>query len=515
MSSPVLRTFSFALVAAMASAARADSTASSGSTFQDALTRFDAAFGSYVVAPLGRVIFFDVAFWDPRVELPLIVLWLAMGAVYFTFRFGFINVRGFRHAIEITRGAFDRDGQPGEVTHFQALSSALSATVGLGNIAGVAVAVGMGGPGAVFWMIAAGFLGMSSKFAECTLAQMYREVDSTGRVSGGPMRYLERGLAQMGRPRLGRVLAVVFSILCIGGSFGAGNMFQANQSYAQVASVLPLFQGAIGATAYGVLLAILVGVVIVGGIRRIGQVAGYVVPVMCGIYLAAGAYVLFIHAAQLPAAFLEIVRRAFTLEAGFGGFVGVLIVGFRRAAFSNEAGVGSAAIAHSAAATDEPVREGIVALLEPFIDTILVCTMTALVVVVTGAYLEPGDGVAMTSNAFAKVLPWFPPVLTLAVFLFAFSTMISWSYYGERCASYLFGEGGSNLYRLAFLLFVVLGAVLRLGSVIDFSDYMLLGMAFPNILGILMLAPRIEHELDAYLRRERSRKMPRGGTSVP
>lgn len=476
-----------------------------GSALEDLLTRFDVLFGRYVVEPLGKVIFFDLAFWDEPggVELPLIVLWLALGALFFTFRFGFINVRGFAHAIAITRGAYD-DEAPGEVSHFQALSSALSATVGLGNIAGVAVAVGMGGPGAVFWMIVAGFLGMSSKFAECTLAQMYRHVDVHGRISGGPMRYLERGLAGLGKPRLGRALAVVFSVMCIGGSFGAGNMFQANQSYAQVASVLPFFEGAMGAALYGVALAFLVGIVIVGGIRRIGQVAGYVVPIMCGVYLLAGLYVLVANASQVPDALAEIVRRAFSFEAGVGGFAGTLIVGFRRAAFSNEAGVGSAAIAHSAAATHEPLREGLVALLEPFIDTLVVCTMTALVVVVSGAHLEPGDGVAMTSNAFAKTLPWFPPVLSLAVFLFAFSTMISWSYYGERCSAYLFGGAASNLYRGAFLVFVVLGSVLKLGSVIDFSDYMLLGMAFPNILGIILLSPRLARALEDYLRRTRA-----------
>lgn len=468
------------------------------------LERLDALFDRYVVQPISEVLFFDVLAFLPDVELPFIVLWLVLGAAFFTLRFTFVNVRAFVHAIAVTLGRYDEKDRTGEVSHFQALSSALSATVGLGNIAGVAVAVGMGGPGAVLWMIVAGFLGMSSKFAECTLGQMYRQVDAHGNVSGGPMRYLSKGLTQLGRPRLGRFLAALFAIMCIGGSFGGGNMFQSNQSYAQVAQVLPLLDSPLGSLLYGVVVAAVVGVVIIGGIRRIGTVTGYVVPFMCGGYLVAASYVLFVHAAEVPAAFGLIVHQAFTLEAGAGGLLGVMVTGFRRAAFSNEAGVGSAAIAHSAAATSEPVREGIVALLEPFIDTILVCTMTALVVVVSGAYLEPGDGVLMTSRAFSSVIPWFGPVLALAVFLFAVSTMISWSYYGERCWAYLFGPQTSILYRALFLVFVVLGALLELGSVIEFSDLMILGMAFPNIMGAVLLSNRVKRSLQDYWARYRS-----------
>jgi AGCS family alanine or glycine:cation symporter len=389
-----------------------------------ALESLDGGFGANVVGPIAQVLFFDLAFWDNGtdhdVKLPFIVVWLIAGATFFTLRFGFINLRAFRHAWVVTTGHYDNPDDPGEVTHFQALSSALSATVGLGNIAGVAVAVAMGGPGAIFWMIVAGFLGMSSKFTECTLGQMYREVGKDGHILGGPMRYLDRGLAQLGLPYLGRFLAILFALMCIGGSFGGGNMFQANQSYAQVADVLPFFSGGWGALAYGVILAFLVGIVIIGGIRRIGQVAGFIVPVMCGIYLIAGLFIIVTNFDQIGPALGKIVGEAFTPKAGFGGMIGVLITGFRRAAFSNEAGVGSASIAHSAAATDEPVREGIVALLEPFIDTVLVCTMTGLVVVITGAYEGGGEeGVLMTSKAFATVLPWFPKVLSLAVFLFA------------------------------------------------------------------------------------------------
>ena len=378
----------------------------------------DGAFGEYVVDPLSWVLYFDLCFWDnpvpgierypvavrwlvqgaraedKGVEVPFIVLWLILGALFFTLRMGFINVRGFAHAIAITAGKYDEPHQPGEVTHFQALSSALSATVGLGNIAGVAIAVSVGGPGAVFWMVMAGVLGMSSKFTECTLGQMFREVGEDGRIMGGPMRYLSVGLASIGRDKLGRVLAVMFAVLCIGGSFGGGNMFQANQAYTQTARVLPFFEDK--AWLFGIVVAALVALVILGGIKRIGQVAGAIVPVMCVIYFVAGIAVLIANASAVPAAFGEIVGGAFNFQAGVGGVLGVLMTGFKRAAFSNEAGIGSASIAHSAAATDEPVREGLVALLEPFIDTIVICTMTGLVVVVTDEYLHTPEGADST-----------------------------------------------------------------------------------------------------------------------
>jgi AGCS family alanine or glycine:cation symporter len=494
------------------SAALAQATESDDGGMGAALTSLDGWFGAHVVGPIASVLFFDVAFWDNgtdgELKLPFIVIWLIAGATFFTLRFGFINLRAFRHAWVVTTGHYDDPDDPGEVTHFQALSSALSATVGLGNIAGVAVAVAMGGPGAIFWMIVAGFLGMSSKFTECTLGQMYREVGSDGHILGGPMRYLRQGLAEIGLPRLGRVLSVLFAVMCIGGSFGGGNMFQANQSYAQVADILPFFAGGWGALAYGVVLAFLVGIVIIGGIRRIGTVAGFIVPIMCGIYLLAGLFIIVTNIDQVGPAFGKIVGEAFTPKAGLGGLVGVLITGFRRAAFSNEAGVGSASIAHSAAATDEPVREGVVALLEPFIDTIVVCTMTGLVVVITGAYEGDAEGgVLMTSNAFATVLPWFPKVLSLAVFLFAFSTMISWSYYGERCWTFLFGAEYSIVYKVIFLGFIVFGAVLKLGNVIDFSDLMILGMSFPNILGAVLLSGKVSQALNDYWSRYKSGQM--------
>ncbi|HJL14621.1 MAG TPA: alanine/glycine:cation symporter family protein [Sandaracinaceae bacterium LLY-WYZ-13_1] len=500
------------------------------------LDALDAAFGAYVVTPLEAVFFFDLVFWDNHdarlndwpgalrwigqggiaeekgLEVPFIVLWLVLGALFFTLRMGFINVRGFRHAVEVTAGKYDDPEEEGEVSHFQALASALSATVGLGNIAGVALAVSLGGPGAVVWMVVAGFLGMSTKFVECTLGQLYRKVDERGRVLGGPMRYLRVGLEGLGRPTLGKLLSVLFALMCIGGSFGGGNMFQSNQAFAQTARVIPWFEDK--PWLFGILVAIIVGLVIIGGIRRIGQVAGAIVPMMCAVYVIAGVAILVTHAAGVPAAFGKMFGEAFSLDAGVGGLLGVLVTGFKRSAFSNEAGVGSAAIAHSAAATSEPVREGLVASLGPFIDTIVICTMTGLVVVVSGAYLnvpEEADstarGVLMTSAAFESVFPWFPYLLAVAVFLFALSTMISWSYYGERCWVFLFGDGASMIYRVIFLCFVVLGAILKLGSVVGFSDLMILGMAFPNILGVLLLHRQVAERLAEYWGRYTSGRM--------
>jgi len=467
----------------------------------DFLNRLEQWFASYVVDSIEAVIFFDLAFWDPDVTLPLVVLWLIFGATFFTLRFHFVNFRAFRHAIDCTRGRYTNPEASGEISHFQALSAALSATVGLGNIAGVAFAVGVGGPGAIFWMIIAGFLGMSSKFAECALGQLYRVTRADGHVSGGAMHYLRDGLAELGLTRLGKVLATIFALMCIGGSLGGGNMYQANQSFTQVAGTLPFMASQGGAVVFGLILAFLVGVVIIGGVKRIGEVAARLVPFMCILYIVCGACLLIAHADSVGSAFGTIVSEAFSWQAGAGGFFGALIQGFRRAAFSNEAGTGSAAIIHSAARTDEPVREGIVALLEPFIDTIIVCTITGLVIVVTGAHLQPdaGSGISMTSWAFATVFPWFPPVLSLIAVLFAFSTMISWSYYGEQCWVRLFGVRTTILYKGLFLLFVWLGAIFNASAVIDFGDAMILGMAFPNLVGVVLLSGRVKRELETYL----------------
>jgi alanine or glycine:cation symporter, AGCS family len=480
------------------------------------IDKIDAHFGT-VVHWMASVLFVEIISFDKRsdgktlpVGVPLIVLVLVCGAVFYTIYHRFLNIRGFKHAIDVTRGIYDNPDDPGEISHFQALTSALSATVGLGNIAGVAIAVTTGGPGAVFWMIVLGLFGMSSKFHECTLAQLYRSVDKDGVVHGGPMYYLDLGLRERGLPGwLAKTFGVVFAVFCIGGSFGGGNMFQANQAWGITKDTLVnrfgLELGAWSGLVFGLILAFLVGLVIVGGIKRIGTVTEKIIPLMCGIYLMAGFVILFGHIGDLPGAIGLIFSEAFSFQAGFGGFVGVAVQGVKRAVFSNEAGIGSAAIAHSAAKTDEPVREGVVALLGPFIDTVVICTMTALVVIVTGAYNNPaaGEGVSMTAWAFGSQISWFPLILALSVFLFAYSTMISWSYYGEKCFAYLFGREVwvSLIYKFIFLVAVVVGSVASLENVIEFSDLMILSMAFPNIIGGLLLAPKVREHLESYWKR--------------
>jgi AGCS family alanine or glycine:cation symporter len=439
------------------------------------------------------------------------VLWLVLGAIFFTVRMGFINVRGFKHALGVTRGLYDNPDDEGEVSHFQALTSALSATVGLGNIAGVAIAISIGGPGATFWMICAGFLGMTSKFVECSLAQMYRVKRPDGRMMGGPMVYLSEGLKDLhGSLALpGKVLAYFFAILCIGGSLAGGNAFQVNQSMDLMSSQFTWLAG--NEWMYGLFMTVLVGVVIIGGIKRIAATAEKVVPLMCAIYVLACLFILFSKAGDIPGAFGTIISGAFTPAAGFGGLVGVLVQGFKRAAFSNEAGTGSAAIAHSAAKTDFPIREGTVAMLGPFIDTVIICTMTALVIVITGAYdaqggtdaamqgaISSNQGAVLTSLAMGGVISWFPKLLAVAVFFFAYSTIISWSYYGERCWVWMFGDASSIAYKIMFLVFVFLGSVVSATNVLEFGDLMILGMALPNILGVVLLTGKVRVKLDEY-----------------
>ena len=392
--------------------------------------KIDSFFKPLVSDYLGPVIFWDpLKFFgfDIGADIPIVVLWLVFGALFFTFRMKFINFRGFKHALSLVRGDYDDPEDKGEVSHFQALTTALSATVGLGNIAGVAIAISVGGPGATFWMIVAGLLGMSSKFVECTLGVKYRKLDANGEVSGGPMYYLRDGLAKYKMPIFGKFLAVMFAVLCIGGSFGGGNMFQANQAYAQLSGQFPVLAG--NGPLFGLILAFLVGVVIIGGIKSIANVTEKIVPLMALLYVGTALIIILINISEVGNVFVLIFNGAFAPDAAFGGVIGVLIQGFRRAAFSNEAGVGSAAIAHSAAKTKEPISEGIVSLLEPFIDTVVICTMTALVIIFTGMYNVEGlEGAQMTSKAFGSVFSWFPYLLVIAIFLFAFSTMISWSY---------------------------------------------------------------------------------------
>ena len=494
--------------------------------------RVDRAFAP-AVGVLGDFLFFDpfefFGVHDPLVRdesgnlvldaegkpveshIPFIVVWLVLGAITFTIFMRFVNFRGFKHAIQLVSGKYDDPNDKGEVTHFQALTTALSATVGLGNIAGVAVAISVGGPGATFWMIVAGLLGMASKFTECTLGVKYRKIDENGVVSGGAMYYLRDGLKKKGMNKLGAVLAFVFAVLVIGASFGGGNMFQANQAFAQFAYVAPGISNY--GFEFGAILAILVGIVIIGGIKSIAKVTDKIVPFMAVVYVGAALVIIFMNIGHTGEAFRLIWDGAFGADALKGGFIGVLIMGFQRAAFSNEAGVGSAAIAHSAVKTDTPVTEGFVALLEPFVDTVVICTMTALVLIFTGTYENSLhlEGAQLTSKAFSLAISWFPYVLVVAIFLFAFSTMISWSYYGLKGFDYLFGDLSEKYFKsrnvakyfyfVVFLLFVIVGSSSNLGSVMDFSDMMILSMAVPNILGLLILAPEVRRDMNDYWRK--------------
>lgn len=444
------------------------------------------------------------------VSVPLIVGWLILAGLVFTAYFGGIQGRGFRHALHLTRGDYTDPAarHAGETTHFQALTMALSGTVGLGNIAGVAVAVSLGGPGATFWMIVAGLLGMATKFTECVLGVKYRREHADGTVSGGPMHYLSRGLADRGMARTGKVLAGVFAICCVGGALGGGNMFQANQAFGQVLGVTGGAEGPLAGMGwlFGVLLAALLAWVVVGGAESIARTTSRLVPFMAGVYLVAGLAVLVVHADRIPWGLWQIVSGAFSPEGVAGGAVGALIQGFKRAAFSNEAGIGSAAIAHSTVRTREPVTEGYVALLEPFIDTVVICTMTALVIVISGSLGTGLTGVQLTSVAFASVISWFPYVLAVAVVLFAFSTLVTWFYYGLKGWTYLLGRRARSVwvYRAVFFACVVLGSSADLAPVIDFSDAMVFIMAVPNVIGLYLLAPVVKRELRAYEARRRS-----------
>lgn len=472
------------------------------------MARVDTWFKEQVVDRLETVIFFD--FWSKKwlgTSVPMVVAWLLAGAIFFTLRMNFINLRGFWHAIRLTKGDYDKPGDRGEVTHFQALASALSATVGLGNIAGVAIAVGGGGPGAIFWLILVGLLGMSTKFAECALGQMYRKIDHDGTVTGGAMLYLRDGLKEIGLPRLGAVLGIVFAFLCMCASFGCGCAFQVGMSLGPIREKIPFLHQ--HPWVYGLVLVVLVGVVIIGGIRRIAATAEKIVPLMCGVYVLTCLCVLLANYTKIVPAFGLIIQGAFTPEGVYGGFLGVMVIGIKRAVFSNEAGIGSAPIAHAAAKTDEPVSEGIVALLEPFVDTVVVCTMTGLVIVITGVYNAPEyanlvqteAGASLTAAALGSVHELFPWILCLAVFLFAYSTMISWSYYGERCSTHLFGHRVSLAYKIVFLAFIMLGSIVTASNIKTFADLLLLSMAFPNILGVALLSGKVRRALNDYWRR--------------
>ena len=495
-------------------------------------------------------------FIEPR-NIPVVLLLLIFGAIFFTVVFGFINVRKVPFAIKVVSGKYDHvekagaadvkpdvnevdgdlvdtarnESEEGEVSHFQALATAVSGTVGLGNISGVAVAIAVGGPGATFWMIVCGLLGMSTKFVECTLGVKFREVDDKGTVHGGPMYYLRDGVKDHGNWPLGSFLGICFATLCVGASLGGGNAYQSNQAAAQIKTLLGWDSGYAGALC-GLVMAVLVAIVIIGGIKRIATITEKIVPLMAIIYVVAALIIILMNITFIPSAIVQIVQGAFSPAAGFGGVLGVIMVGFQRAAFSNEAGAGSAAIAHSAVKTKYPASEGVVALLEPFIDTVAICTMTALVIVIfnsnglfqygdvenknvlmnmerAGTELEAGEavmqrvgGVDLTSMAFDSVLPGFRYVLTIAIILFAFSTMISWSYYGLQSWKYMFGKStrADLSYKVLFCVFVVIGAGATLDSVINFSDAMILALVFPNMLGLLLLFPKVRQELGKYLK---------------
>jgi AGCS family alanine or glycine:cation symporter len=475
----------------------------------------------------------------PGTEIPTIIFLLVGGALFFTVYFGFVNVRHFATAINTVRGKYDSvdhhsagnpelavagdikdtikdENEEGEVSHFQALATAVSGTVGNGNIAGVALAIAVGGPGATFWMILCGLIGMSTKFVECTLGVKYRDVGEDGTVYGGPMYYLTKGLQEKGFARLGKALAVIFAFLCIGASFGGGNAAQSNQAAMQLVESFGM-TGGNARTIIGVIMMIVVGVIIIGGIKRIAQVTEKVVPLMALMYILACLYIIITNFSFVDDAFGMIFSQAFNPQAGLGGLLGVLITGFRRAAFSNEAGAGSASIAHSAVKTKYPASEGLVALLEPFIDTVVICTMTALVIIIFngdntvftyggegGVVMINGvasEGAGITAAAFSKYISFSGPFLTIAVVLFAVSTMISWSYYGLQSWMYIFGKSKVSeiVYKLMFLLFIVIGAAGDMSSVWAFSDAMILALVFPNMIGLLILFPRVKEELGKYL----------------
>jgi AGCS family alanine or glycine:cation symporter len=445
-------------------------------------------------------------------ELPALLLLMLLGGIFFTFRFGFINVRLFVHSIACIRGQYDNPDDRGEISHFQALTAALSATVGLGNIAGVAVAIGAGGPGVVFWMWIVAFFGMSMKFTSCTFAQLYRQVDQHGRVLGGPMVYLKQGFKER-FPKLaglGVFLGALFAVCTICGSIGGGNLFQANQTYELLSGEFSFLSNP---WVVGVLMATCAAVVIIGGIRRIGEVTSKLVPLMCAFYCLTCIIIIVANIGDVPAMLASIFTEAFNPKsAAVGGFAGVLMNGIKRASFSNEAGLGSAAIAHSAARTEEPVREGAVAMIGPFIDTHVVCTMTALTLLITGVYTDPevaGKGAAMTAAAFATLNPIMPKLLAIAACIFAFSTVISWSYYGEKASEYLLGRRAITVYRFVYVLCVVVGPVLTLGNLIDFCDLMILSMALPNIIGMVCLSGKLSEMSKDYLRRLDAGEMPR------
>lgn len=451
--------------------------------------------------------FYDAVFVEVPlfgVGVPLVVIWLVAGALFFTATFRLVNVRGIPLALRTLGGAFDEEEADGQITHFQALTTAISGTVGIGNIGGVAVAIAAGGPGATFWMIVAGLLGMATKFAECTLGVRYRTVHPDGSVSGGPMFYLRRGLAERGLEGPGRLLGSFYAVGILIGCLGAGNMFQANQAFEQIRAATGGAASPVDGYgwAVGLALALVVGGVILGGIRSIAAVTERLVPLMAGLYVVGALAVIGLNFGALPQAIANILEGAFTGQAAAGGAIGAMVVGMQRAVFSNEAGIGSASIAHSAVKTRLPATEGLVALFEPFIDTIVICTLTALVIGVASVtwpgFMDSGmAGVAMTSDAFGRTVWWFPYPLAFAAVLFAVSTLLTWSYYGMQGLTYLVGPSTTwqTVFKLVFCVFIVVGASIKLDAVLNFSDAMVFLLCIPNILGLILLSPVVAEEL--------------------
>jgi len=439
-------------------------------------------------------------------EVPLIVCWLILAALIFTFYFGFINVRGFGHAVDLVRGRYADPEHPGEITHFQALTAAVSGTVGIGNIAGVAITVSLGGPGAIFWLMMAGLVGMTTKFVECTLGVKYRQTNADGSVSGGPMYYLRDGLAKRGFTGFGKFLGIFYAVSIVIGCLGIGNMFQSNQAYVQLLEVSGGEESVLQGKGWlvGLVMAALVALIIIGGIKSIARVTSKLVPFMVVLYIIGALIVIAMNFAALPSAVAAIVTGAFSMEGVTGGAIGIMILGFQRAAFSNEAGLGSAAIAHSAVQTDKPLTEGFVALLEPFIDTVVICTLTGLVLVTTfptETLMSGGlSGIELTSSAFQSKIAWSPVPLSFAALMFAFSTMLAWAYYGAKGWTYIFGEGkGKELvFSLIFCVFIVIGSSVKLDSILDFADALIFVMAIPNLIGLYIMAPEVKSDLKEY-----------------
>ncbi len=459
------------------------------------------------------ILFFDIFFGAIEgSHFPFVVAWLIAGGIFLTLRMGFVNLRMLRHSFNIVRGKYHTREDKGVISPFQSLATALSATVGIGNIAAVSIAISLGGAGAAFWMIMAGFLGMTLKFTEVTLSVKYREFLPDGTIMGGGMEYLSRGLADKGMAGTGKVMAIIFAFFMILGAIGAGNTFQVSQSLTIMQGQIPFFNDY--PWAFGLILATVTGMVIIGGIKRIAHVAEAIVPFMVMFYLGMVFWVLGTYFTAIPDAFALIFREAFTPTAVAGGIFGAMVQGFQRAVFSNEAGLGSAGIAHAPARVKYPVRQGLVSLYEPFIDTVVVCTMTALVVILTGVYtggtevldaaIAAKQGAVITSTAFGTVVSWFPTVLGFAIFMFAFSTMISWSYYGERAWVYLFGIKSSIIFKLIFLAFIVIATIVDTGLMVDFSSILFLALAIPNIFGLMIMSGDVRKMLTEYMRKLKS-----------